>query len=271
MTKEMLARRSYEVLTAESARVALETLRTHGPVDLMISEAHLPGESGADLIRAVRSSFPSTAVMYLTAYTEQPLDPVIPYLLKPLTTDALIRRVHQVLEKSREARQGLSRTKHQSRETVERSAMLQSETATVLSRVQENVDRLRRLRSDWLTQQSSQHRPIILVVEDDAALCYAVSRFLTAQGFTVLDATTHNDALCLWRDHHECIDAVVTDLHGVDGLALAEAVQSDCPHEPILFMTRAPNAFPCPTLRKPFELEDLLAAIRQMLAPRRTG
>lgn len=109
---------------------------------------------------------------------------------------------------------------------------------------------------------------LILVAEDDPTFRDAVRRFLSKRGFAVLDASTHAEALQLWRDHYPSIDVVVTDVNGVDGLELAEAVESDCPEKPIVLMTADSAALPTPPhpiLRKPFRLDDLIAAIRRAL------
>ena len=95
--------------------------------------------------------------------------------------------------------------------------------------------------------------------------CYAVCRFLFKQGFAILDASNHAEALQLWRDHREHISVVVTDVCGVNGLELAQSVQAECPEKPTVFMTATPTALPCAALRKPFAMEDLLAMIRLAL------
>lgn len=82
-------------------------------------------------------------------------------------------------------------------------------------------------------------------------------------GFTVIDAANHDEALRLWQDHHDRISIVVTALNGTDGLTLAKAVESDCPEKPVILITDAETGFSHPTLRKPFELDDLLAVIRR--------
>ena len=95
--RRMLARSSYDVLTASHANAALRILEQVQPVDLVVSEAVLPGMSGSELVNKVRGSFPSTAVMLMTGYTEKPLDAAIPFLAKPFTIQKLTDRVAAIL------------------------------------------------------------------------------------------------------------------------------------------------------------------------------
>jgi CheY-like chemotaxis protein len=106
----MFARSSYDVLTADSAVSALKTLQTQPRIDLVLSEASLPGMSGSELIATVEQSFPSTAVMFMTADTDEPLDPAIPRLQKPFTFDTLIKQVQEVLARSRQITDDFIRT-----------------------------------------------------------------------------------------------------------------------------------------------------------------
>jgi CheY-like chemotaxis protein len=109
--------------------------------------------------------------------------------------------------------------------------------------------------------------PTILLAEDDAGLRYAVSRFLIRCGFHVLDAADGPGALQLSREHPGTIDLLLTDLQmpGLDGFALAPAIEAQRPRVRILVMTAADTRLPRQSLRKPFELEDLLADIVSLL------
>jgi CheY-like chemotaxis protein len=263
--QSVLSRSAHDVLTTTSGTAALHILRRNPTVDLVISEAVLPGMRGTELLGRIEELFPSAAVMLTTAYTEEGLDPAIPCIQKPFTADTLLRQVQGVLARAKQAREGLSTALDRSRKEIARSVSLQQQTAAAWSKIQDNVSRTRRLRSEWLAQVRKQQGTTVLVVEDDAGFRYAVSHFLSKQGFTVLQASNHPDALRLWRDHQDGIDVLVTDLHGVDGLQLAEAVESYCPEKPIVFMTAAQAALPHPTLQKPFELDELLRAIRRAL------
>ena len=85
-----LARRSYRTLTALSGEIALDVLAAKGPVDLVLTEVLLPGGlSGVALAGKIQERYPETAVVLMTGYTEEKLDPEIPLLRKPFTPSML--------------------------------------------------------------------------------------------------------------------------------------------------------------------------------------
>ena len=62
--------RGFGVAEASSGFQALEWLRRN-PVDLAIVDLSMPGMSGIDLIRRIRSEFPATAVLVLSMHAEE--------------------------------------------------------------------------------------------------------------------------------------------------------------------------------------------------------
>lgn len=62
--------RGFSVAEASSGFQALEWLRRH-PADLAIVDLSMPGMSGIDLIRRIRSEFPATAVLVLSMHAEE--------------------------------------------------------------------------------------------------------------------------------------------------------------------------------------------------------
>jgi DNA-binding NarL/FixJ family response regulator len=60
----------FAVAEASSGFQALEWLRRH-PVDLAIVDLSMPGMSGIELIRRVRSEFPATAILVLSMHAEE--------------------------------------------------------------------------------------------------------------------------------------------------------------------------------------------------------
>jgi CheY-like chemotaxis protein len=64
--RRCLRREGYDVLTAESAREALERL-ADGAADLVIADQRMPGMSGTDLLSEIRERFPLTPCALLTA------------------------------------------------------------------------------------------------------------------------------------------------------------------------------------------------------------
>ncbi len=118
----------------------------------------------------------------------------------------------------------------------------------------------------------------VLVVDDEPAICRALSIALSRAGYDVLTAQSGDAALAvLGREH---VDVMVIDLRIPDtrGDVVFELAAASHPHlrHQTLFMTgdiseRAHKLIlscKCPSLRKPFELKDLTAAVAS-LAPRR--
>ena len=68
----------------------------------MVSEVLMKsGMSGPALVRKINKSYPSTGVMLMTGFTDQQLDPSVPFLAKPFTVTTLVDRVQEVLSKNR--------------------------------------------------------------------------------------------------------------------------------------------------------------------------
>lgn len=107
---EVLAVHGFAVAAAADARAALEILQSES-VDLVISDLVMPGMKGDELLARIRSAFPQTPVIAITAFgsVENALDltraGAADYLTKPFRTRALISAVERVLEESRAGRE----------------------------------------------------------------------------------------------------------------------------------------------------------------------
>lgn len=62
-----LAREGYEVLTAPSAEIAMQTLEDH-EVTLVITDLRMPGMGGMELVRALHTARPELQVILMTAF-----------------------------------------------------------------------------------------------------------------------------------------------------------------------------------------------------------
>lgn len=94
----------YTVHEAGGGRQALARLREEaGRVDLLISDVVMPGLSGPDLVLRAKSEFPDLRILFISGYADGALalqgqiDPDVPFLAKPITRDALLRKVRDVL------------------------------------------------------------------------------------------------------------------------------------------------------------------------------
>jgi DNA-binding NtrC family response regulator len=156
---QMLARSSYTVLTADCSHAALELLQAQSRIDLVISDAVLQEESGLDLVERVKQSSPATAVMLMVAYTDEPLDPTLSCVRKPFTAEMLIRRVEDVLERSRQATRKLRAAFSSTTESIERSRNLLEQTSAVVA-----DSRIVRSRSQQMRERRGmERRPADLV------------------------------------------------------------------------------------------------------------
>jgi two-component system, cell cycle sensor histidine kinase and response regulator CckA len=95
-----LRRRGFTVLEADDASSALRLLReSNGHIDMLITDASMPGMSGEQLIQRVRSSGSRVRTLLISGRSEQELGPDVPYLAKPFTGADLGRRVREVLDR----------------------------------------------------------------------------------------------------------------------------------------------------------------------------
>lgn len=90
---------------AGSGLEALELLTQLGPVPLVITDVHMPGMDGLDFLRELRSRYPDTAVIMLTAVAEVRTAVMclqmgaMDYIAKPVVIDEVRARVTQALER----------------------------------------------------------------------------------------------------------------------------------------------------------------------------
>jgi DNA-binding response OmpR family regulator len=116
----------------------------------------------------------------------------------------------------------------------------------------------------------------VLVVDDEPAICKALTMALSRAGFDAVAAQTGESALAILRS--ERVDVLVLDLRIPDtrGDVIFELAAAIHPHlrTQTLFLTgdiseralRLIAACKCPSLRKPFELRELTDAVAA-LAP----
>ena len=117
----------------------------------------------------------------------------------------------------------------------------------------------------------------VLVVDDEPAICRALTIALSKAGFYAASALSGDAAIALVRNEHFdvlIVDLRIPDMRGDVIFELAAALQPQLRTQ-TLFMTgditeRAQKiiaACGCPLLRKPFDLRDVFDAVTA-LAPR---
>ena len=101
-----LRKHGFDVVEAGGGREAVARFKQEA-FDLVLTDQRMPDLSGLEVLEAVRSTSPETAVVIITAYgtIETAVSAVkagaADYLTKPLNLDDLLHRVHRVRERQR--------------------------------------------------------------------------------------------------------------------------------------------------------------------------
>ena len=105
LATRVLAPAGYTVLGAATGEEALRLLERHAaPVHLLLSDVVMPGMSGRDLAERLAQTHPGMKVLYMSGYTGDAivrhgvLEAKVPFLNKPFTAAALLRKVREVLD-----------------------------------------------------------------------------------------------------------------------------------------------------------------------------
>ncbi len=105
LTHRALDAQGYTVLVADRGATALDIARRHkGEIDLLLTDVIMPDTNGRKLAETIQAARPGMRVLYMSGYPDGAiashgmLEPGVAYLAKPFTTDAITRRVREVLE-----------------------------------------------------------------------------------------------------------------------------------------------------------------------------
>jgi two-component system cell cycle sensor histidine kinase/response regulator CckA len=105
LARLVLEKSGYAVLEAGSAEDAQSIVASHaGAIDLLLTDSVMPGMSGPDLARTLRSERPELRVLFMSGYTDDAivrhglLTASEAFLQKPFTPEGLARKVREVLD-----------------------------------------------------------------------------------------------------------------------------------------------------------------------------
>jgi CheY-like chemotaxis protein len=103
---EILESQGYKILEASHGNDALLIYEKHnGPIDLILADLLMPGMSGPELAKSLKSLHPQMKVLYMSGYTDNAivhhgiLEKGMNYIQKPFTVNELARKVREVLDK----------------------------------------------------------------------------------------------------------------------------------------------------------------------------
>src|SRR5262249_9698668 len=107
LVRLVLEQYGYTVLEASDGIEALGGCERHpGPIHLLASDVVIRGPSGRELLEQATRLRPDIKVLFLSGYTEEAivrhgvLHAGLPFLHKPFTPDALVRKVREILDAS---------------------------------------------------------------------------------------------------------------------------------------------------------------------------
>jgi len=108
-TRRVLVSAGLDVLEAATPGEALAVSERHaGKLDLLLTDVVLPSMNGRELAQRLSKLRPGLKVLFMSGYTaeafsrEELLSPDEPFLAKPFSPDALVRRIDDVLKEERD-------------------------------------------------------------------------------------------------------------------------------------------------------------------------
>jgi len=120
----------------------------------------------------------------------------------------------------------------------------------------------------------AEHKPTILMVEDEILIRMSAADHLRARGFRVLEASNASEALSVFAAG-EPIELVFTDIDmpgAMSGADLAHWIHKHFPDVKVLltaneadFARETPRSAEEPFLRKPYAFDVLVSQIRRLL------
>jgi DNA-binding NtrC family response regulator len=127
-----LSGQGFEIVTAASGQKALDTLRSRGEFDMMISDVRMPEMSGLETLRRARKEHEHLPVLLVTAYADikeavgAMRDGAVNYLSKPIDLDELLSSVRQATGLSRDAELALGLERPLPGNVIAKSPLMQA-------------------------------------------------------------------------------------------------------------------------------------------------
>ncbi|MCR4880547.1 MAG: response regulator [bacterium] len=105
-------RRHYDIITANNADEAIETLKQVNDIEMVLSDHKMPGKNGVELLHHCFEHYPDVIRILITAYSEVPIlvdaintGKIHRYIKKPWTPEELELTVEKAFEASKLSRE----------------------------------------------------------------------------------------------------------------------------------------------------------------------
>jgi CheY-like chemotaxis protein len=105
MLVEILKHQGYAVLEAGRGAAALTLAESAAqPVDLLVTDMTMPGMTGWDLAKTLRTARPGLPVLFMSGHNDHEtqswgkMDPPVEHLFKPFSLEAFLYKARQMLD-----------------------------------------------------------------------------------------------------------------------------------------------------------------------------
>lgn len=240
LAAEALREQGYAVLVARDGPAALQMLADGTHVDLLVTDAGLPGINGRQMAEMVRERRPGLPVLFITGYAggalRGPLALGMEMIGKPFTLDMLAAKVRSLLAGAEP--------------TARARAQHPAETA------------------------DAAEPPVIFVVDDDHHVREMIRHVLEDAGRVVEDYADAEAFLSAYTGRREACLLVDAYLPGMNGLELLQRLRDAGHHLPAIVITgssdvamavKAMQAGALDFIEKPVTRDKLLGGIGQAL------
>lgn len=238
-SSQALGRRGFDVDVAPNGITALEMVEQQ-KFDVIVLDVKMPDIDGIQVFKEIRQKFPGLPVILLTGYGSitdafhTSKEGVADYLFKPIEIDDLATSIRRAVEKA------------ENQQTQDNKRKPEAEPAEPIQ---------------------------VMLVDDEAQFLDSMKRVLIRRNMEVTTAESGTEALELLKEHQ--IDVVVLDLKmpGLDGMEVLRRINSSYPNVEVVILTGHPSVETAlevidlganEYLRKPPEVDDLVAAIRKL-------
>jgi signal transduction histidine kinase len=106
LVQAMLGKQGYTILEADNPVEALRQCKEHaGPIDLLVTDVVMPGMGGRQVAELAVQDRPALKVLYMSGYTSDAiahhgvLESGVAFLQKPFSSETLLQRVREVLNR----------------------------------------------------------------------------------------------------------------------------------------------------------------------------